>query len=287
MEPYIGKFCNKCGRTLYEDDEVIICPACGKPHHVSCWIEEEGCATKGCLERNLKKQQEEERQQEGSETQKGEKDKPAPAKKKKHVLPVILLLVVLAGAAAVFLVPGWKEEVQSLLGIETAPKEQVIQLTMDNVNDYLKVSKEVSDGKSQPSVVNKEVQYMGEGTITASVKSVQPGGYRNVTVDLKISYLDFDAYMFREGYAWCFQYGGEILPYGEQSKQLEKTVTIDLDQFGAGSAKEKLQLRGRLTSEEVNTSLYLRNGVFPFVNLNDAYFTVEITGVQGSVVLDN
>ena len=282
MEPYIGKFCNKCGWTLYENDEVIICPVCRKPHHVSCWLEEGGCATKGCPERDPKK-----RLQEKAETQKAEKAQAAPARKKKPALPIVLLLVVLAGVAAVFLVPGWKDAVSSLVGIETAPKEQVIQLTMDNVNDYLKVTKEVSDGKSQPSVVNKEVQYMGEGTITASIKAVQPGGYRNVTVDLKISYLDYNAYLFQEGYAWRFQYGGEILPYGEQSKTIEKTVTIDLDQFGAGAAKETLLLRGRLTSDEVSKCLYLRNGVFPFINLNDTNFTIEITGVQGSVVLDN
>ena len=283
MEPYIGKFCNKCGRTLYEDDEVIICPACLKPHHVSCWIEEEGCATKGCTERDPKK-----RQKEDAESKKALKPQSSSVKKKKRFLPVILLLLVLAGAgAAAFFVPKWKDALQSLFGAVFSPAEKPVELTLDNVDDYLKVSYEVEDGKSKPSVVSKEVQYFGEGTVTASVKSVQPGGYSNVTVELKISYKDFNASKFQDGYGWHFQYGGEILPYGESSKLIEKTVSVDLDQFGAGSTKEKLLLRGRLTSDEVANCIVFRNGVFPFIDISDSYFTIEITGVQGSVTLDN
>lgn len=42
--------CNCCGRSLSSWDEIIICPACRKEHHVSCWIARQGCATIGCPE---------------------------------------------------------------------------------------------------------------------------------------------------------------------------------------------------------------------------------------------
>ena len=48
--PLPRRVCNYCGRTLGEDEEVIICPACRKEHHVSCWIGMNGCATPGCSE---------------------------------------------------------------------------------------------------------------------------------------------------------------------------------------------------------------------------------------------
>ena len=44
------RVCNYCGRALGEQEEVIICPACRKEHHVSCWIGMSGCATPGCSE---------------------------------------------------------------------------------------------------------------------------------------------------------------------------------------------------------------------------------------------
>ena len=52
MQPYINSSCNKCGRPLYESDEVILCPSCRRPHHVSCWIGLGGCATAGCPEQS-------------------------------------------------------------------------------------------------------------------------------------------------------------------------------------------------------------------------------------------
>ena len=52
MDTYVGKKCNRCGLILKEDDEVIICPACLKPHHTGCWIDFQGCATPGCIEQS-------------------------------------------------------------------------------------------------------------------------------------------------------------------------------------------------------------------------------------------
>lgn len=50
MEDYIGKMCPFCKTKIKEGDKVKICPACGIPHHESCWKENGGCTTIGCPE---------------------------------------------------------------------------------------------------------------------------------------------------------------------------------------------------------------------------------------------
>ncbi|MBQ7146560.1 MAG: hypothetical protein IJR95_07320 [Lachnospiraceae bacterium] len=52
MESYFGKKCNCCGKILTAEDEVILCPICLQPHHVSCWMEKQGCSSSGCPEQN-------------------------------------------------------------------------------------------------------------------------------------------------------------------------------------------------------------------------------------------
>lgn len=36
--------CEKCGTVFTEDDDVVVCPVCGAPHHRSCWLETNACA---------------------------------------------------------------------------------------------------------------------------------------------------------------------------------------------------------------------------------------------------
>lgn len=36
--------CEKCGAVFTEDDDVVVCPVCGAPHHRSCWNEANACA---------------------------------------------------------------------------------------------------------------------------------------------------------------------------------------------------------------------------------------------------
>lgn len=48
MENYVGKICPFCKTRITETDAVKVCPACGIPHHESCWIANDGCATFGC-----------------------------------------------------------------------------------------------------------------------------------------------------------------------------------------------------------------------------------------------
>ena len=52
MENYIGKNCPYCKTEIKEGEEVKVCPACGIPHHASCWNENKGCTTFGCSEQH-------------------------------------------------------------------------------------------------------------------------------------------------------------------------------------------------------------------------------------------
>lgn len=52
MEDYIGKVCPFCKTEIKEEDSVKVCPACGIPHHESCWEENHGCTTFGCSEQH-------------------------------------------------------------------------------------------------------------------------------------------------------------------------------------------------------------------------------------------
>lgn len=40
---YNGIKCEKCGIEFNENDDVVVCPVCGAPHHRSCWLEENTC----------------------------------------------------------------------------------------------------------------------------------------------------------------------------------------------------------------------------------------------------
>ncbi len=51
MEEYIGKICPFCRAEIREGEPVKVCPSCGIPHHMACWIENKGCTTFGCMEK--------------------------------------------------------------------------------------------------------------------------------------------------------------------------------------------------------------------------------------------
>lgn len=46
---WAGKKCAYCMTELKSVDDVLLCGACGTPHHQDCWNENHGCATFGCL----------------------------------------------------------------------------------------------------------------------------------------------------------------------------------------------------------------------------------------------
>lgn len=41
---FIGEKCVKCGKELTADDDIVVCPECGSPHHRECYKEENRCA---------------------------------------------------------------------------------------------------------------------------------------------------------------------------------------------------------------------------------------------------
>lgn len=45
----IGKTCPYCQYPLKDENEAVICGACGIPHHRECWDENGGCTTFGCV----------------------------------------------------------------------------------------------------------------------------------------------------------------------------------------------------------------------------------------------
>ena len=44
MNKYVNVPCAKCGKPFTEDDDVVVCPDCGAPHHRSCYYELGHCA---------------------------------------------------------------------------------------------------------------------------------------------------------------------------------------------------------------------------------------------------
>ena len=44
MLRYQGAECPVCNKTFVKDDDIVVCPICGAPHHRSCYQEIDGCA---------------------------------------------------------------------------------------------------------------------------------------------------------------------------------------------------------------------------------------------------
>ena len=49
VNEWARKKCAYCMTELKANDDVLLCGACGMPHHQDCWNENGGCATFGCL----------------------------------------------------------------------------------------------------------------------------------------------------------------------------------------------------------------------------------------------
>ena len=56
MENYVGKICPFCKTEIREGEALKVCPACGIPHHESCWAENHGCTTFGCSQQHYEAQ---------------------------------------------------------------------------------------------------------------------------------------------------------------------------------------------------------------------------------------
>ena len=40
---YIGEICPVCGKSFTADDDIVVCPDCGTPHHRECYKTENKC----------------------------------------------------------------------------------------------------------------------------------------------------------------------------------------------------------------------------------------------------
>ena len=45
--------CSACGKTFTEEDDVVVCPVCGTPHHRACWMASQHCANEGLHEQGF------------------------------------------------------------------------------------------------------------------------------------------------------------------------------------------------------------------------------------------
>lgn len=43
---YLGEICSVCSQAFEENNDVVVCPDCGTPHHRHCWQENQACANK-------------------------------------------------------------------------------------------------------------------------------------------------------------------------------------------------------------------------------------------------
>ncbi|MBQ7146559.1 MAG: hypothetical protein IJR95_07315 [Lachnospiraceae bacterium] len=178
MENYYGQPCNCCGIMLTERDEVIVCPACRKPHHVSCWIEQQGCATEGCQEQNpiLRKQAEQKKMQRLQEERRAweqeqlRNQQAGKKRKEKKKVGLILGLLVLLGlvAAAIIFLPKILNK-----GDSSAPSEASgeTEARIESSSDALE---ETADNqKKTPLEIAKEAYYY---LVTASEQAETFGG---------------------------------------------------------------------------------------------------------------
>ena len=50
---YKDVICSGCGRAFTEDDDVVVCPVCGTPHHRACWMVQGRCANEALHEQGF------------------------------------------------------------------------------------------------------------------------------------------------------------------------------------------------------------------------------------------
>ena len=43
MANYFGAECPACGKTFHENDDIVVCPICGAPHHRACYQQSGKC----------------------------------------------------------------------------------------------------------------------------------------------------------------------------------------------------------------------------------------------------
>jgi hypothetical protein len=52
---YEGTVCGWCNNALQLGEDIVVCQACERAHHASCWDEHDGCSNKSCVNAPFKK----------------------------------------------------------------------------------------------------------------------------------------------------------------------------------------------------------------------------------------
>ncbi len=50
---YTDIICNVCGQPFAEEDDVVVCPVCGTPHHRACWMQTQHCVNEALHEQGF------------------------------------------------------------------------------------------------------------------------------------------------------------------------------------------------------------------------------------------
>ena len=154
-------------------------------------------------------------------------------------------------------------------------KEEIIELTTNNISDYQSFSKSISGGSVEKGTKNvlgiSLTSYEGTGTYTLEAARKDNVGFKDVTVELDI--------IVGHGYtmeAWNFVSGGKPAPkYSDDNGRFAKTVKMNISYDGSGKISEEMVLDELMPLGVVMSAPG---------NLSTAV-TYEIVSVTGSVVI--
>ena len=189
-DAYIGQRCNCCGKVLAEGDEYIICPGCFRPHHISCWMEKQGCSTPGCEEQSPEEKARLERQKRAAAMAAAEearraaaeaeapafREEPTPPKKKKGK-GLIALAVIAAIFAGIFFFSPKKllerGDYKMAITLSIAPDSKRDAI-MENAVAYC--SAKAMDGLKDPSSFELIDAWYKDGDVVLNVRGTNSFG---------------------------------------------------------------------------------------------------------------
>ena len=161
-------------------------------------------------------------------------------------------------------------------------KKQTVNLNADNAKNYFKVTVTEEGGKAYYSKNSQffSETYKGEGYLIVEISATKAGSYENVVVDvdLELNAGGGDG-EFSDGYGWEFSYGGKqrVWENGNKDACFIKRISVHLDQFGKGTAKEKVEINASRPTYSI------RGGMSE--DLSDLINSAKIVGAKGTVKL--
>lgn len=121
-------------------------------------------------------------------------------------------------------------------------KEEIIELTPDNISNYLSFSKSTSGGsveKVTESVLGISItSYKGTGTYTLEAARNDNVGFKDVTVELNLIVGEG-----RTREEWKFASGGQsAMKYSDDAGRFAKNVKMNISYDGIGKISEEMVL---------------------------------------------